>query len=397
MSSSQTIAFSPTPFLHGNTLPLLLHTGADFGRRPELFISGTGNYASMDLPTMVERNVDLTPFNTFRVQSIARFLVRVHTVGQLQALANSDAFKACKNIILGGGSNVLFCDRSFDGIVLKNEILGIRLFAEENATVVLEAGGGVSWQALTTYCIEHEYGGLESLSMIPGTVGAAPVQNISAYGAAISDVLHRVTTVDLSSGNQHDFSNSECLFSYRESIFSKREGGQNLFITSVAVKLVKAPYYRPKSISRPVQQVLASRGDTDPSIRSISEAVSFIRGLKLPDPGLVSNAGCFFKNPYIKESLCRLIMEAHPDLPHIPDATGGQWMIPGAWLVEKCGWKGRNLGNVGVSGKHALVLVHYGGARGSDILDLVMQIRNDVRRKFSIDLVMEVNIIRQCF
>lgn len=344
----------------------------------------------MEHNSLLEEQVDLQPYNTFGVRSTARFLVRIHTPSEVQEQIHSALFKQQRHLLLGGGSNLLFINSVFNGIVLKNEIDGIETISQNDVHVILKIGGGIIWNSLVTYCIDHDFGGLENLSLIPGTVGAAPIRNIGAYGAQVSDVLHEVVTIELSTGREQVFPNAACKFGYRDSIFNKN--GQKHFIIAVVLRLTKSPHHQLNTGYGSIQQVLSDQGIVTPAIRSVSEAVSFIRRNRLPNPNEIGNAGSFFINPHVDCSTYSCINKKHP-IPSSFSFTGGIVVIPTAWLIEKFKWKGRIIDHVGVYSKNAAVLVNYGERKGREIWELATRIRQDTFDYFGIYLVPEVYII----
>lgn len=338
-----------------------------------------------------EEDVNLRQCNTFNVDSIARYLVRIRSTNDLKDLLASPQFRDLRYLVIGGGSNILFAEATFDGVILKNEIYGIEVVSESENNAVLRVGGGVEWMSLVTYCIDHDLGGLENLSLIPGTVGAAPIQNIGAYGAEISDVTLSVEVCNLETGEIRTMSKDECALKYRDSIF--KHALKNVFISSVTIRVSKAQFHCLNTRYSSVQDVLQQQGVTTPTIRSVSGAICLLRRRKLPDPKILGNAGSFFKNATCDASLCKTTMKAHPKIPLFP-GPDGFYIIPAAWLIEDCGWKGRQIGKAGVSATHALVLVNYGGAQGREILLLADSIIKDVQTKLGFQLIPEVNIIR---
>ncbi|KAJ5083507.1 hypothetical protein N7456_012934 [Penicillium angulare] len=338
-----------------------------------------------------EENVDVQPYNTFNVPSTARWLVRVQNISNLYELVNSTRFHNTRHLILGGGSNILFSNAQFDGIILKNEIQGIKIQSEDDKHVTLRVGGGVEWASLVDYCVQNDLGGIENLSLIPGTVGAAPIQNIGAYGAELSDVLVAVEAFDLDSGQVRTIPKDECELKYRGSIF--KETLKSVMICAVIIKVVKARFYSVNTDYGLIQDVLLELGVSTPTIRSLSGAICLLRRRRLPDPKSIGNAGSFFKNVVCDESIRHSIECVDTNTPfyHKPDGTS---VIPAAWLIEKCGWKGRQFDNVGVSSRHALVLVNLGRAEGCEIAWLAELIMRDVQARLGLLLTPEVNIIR---
>lgn len=336
-----------------------------------------------------EENVSLQTYNTFKIQVTARYVVRIQNTS-LNELVESPLFQSHRHMILGGGSNLLFTEKFYDGIVLKNEIIGIEAISRDDMYTSLKVGGGVTWSSLVDYCLAHNFGGIENLSLIPGTVGAAPIQNIGAYGVELSDVLESVEIVDLADGKTCTVTRAECQFRYRDSIFKRLK---DVLVSTVTIKLTNAPHHRLKTTYGSIQQVLNEQGTLTPTISSVSEAVCLLRRRKLPDPRELGNAGSFFQNLTVDAFTCKSIKSKYPALPVFPKANGLS-SIPAAWLIENCGWKGRRIGRVGVYHKHALVIVNFGEADGDEVKALSDQITQDVSCQFGVCLVPEVNIIR---
>ncbi|CAG7927979.1 unnamed protein product [Penicillium olsonii] len=335
-----------------------------------------------------EENVDLRQYNTFNVCSIARYLVRIRGMEDLKKLHVSPRFHGLRNLVLGGGSNILFATQDFDGVILKNEIGGIEVLSQDDHSTALRVGGGVEWTSLVKYCIENGLGGLENLSLIPGTVGAAPIQNIGAYGAELSDVILSLEIFNLSTGEVTTMSRDECLFEYRNSIF-KREL-KNVFITCVIIRVTEERFHCLNTEYSSVRDILQEQGVITPTIRSVGEAICILRRRKLPDPKIVGNAGSFFKNFVCDDFLSQSLVKRNPQIPIFPKPDRS-FMIPAAWLIEGCGWKGKRVGEVGVFSNHALVLVNY-GSRGGEIMSLAKLIVQDVQAQYGIELTPEVNI-----
>lgn len=337
----------------------------------------------------VQENVNLLPYNTFQLSAVARYFTVISTVEEAKALFQSDLFKKNKFLILGGGSNVLLT-QNFDGLVIKNEIKGIRTVSENDDTVTLEVGSGENWHQLVMHCVRHDFGGIENLSLIPGTVGAAPMQNIGAYGVEIREVIHNVEAIALESGEVRSFSKEECRFGYRESIF-KQELKNKFFISSITLTLTKKDHHFNVSYGS-IEEVLKEQNVKKVSVRAISDAVIHIRQKKLPDPKIIGNAGSFFKNPSVEQSVFDALKKEFPALPFFA-GENKLVKIPAAWLIEQSGWKGKTLENIGVHKHQALVLVNYGGGEGKKIWQLALAIRDSVKEKFHITLQPEVNII----
>lgn len=337
----------------------------------------------------IRENIDLFPYNTFGIHAIARYFMVVRSVEEARHVFRSEQFRTNAHLILGGGSNILLT-KDFDGIVVKNEISGIEHVSESDSTVDLKVGSGENWHRLVMYCVERGLGGVENLSLIPGTVGAAPMQNIGAYGVEIREVIREVEAIEIETGTIRRFTRDECAFGYRESIF-KQELRNRFFISSITLSLTRTAHHFKVSYGA-IKDVLAEKGITDLSIGAISDAVIEIRRRKLPDPAVIGNAGSFFKNPSIDEASFALLKTNYPTIPSFP-GENHLVKIPAAWLIEQCGWKGRTFDNIGVHKHQALVLVNYGHGEGEKIWELAMKIQSSVKEKFNIHLQPEVNVI----
>jgi UDP-N-acetylmuramate dehydrogenase len=290
-------------------------------------------------------------------------------------------------LILGGGSNILFT-KDFDGLVIKSSLSEKKIIEETTEHVLLEAASGEEWHSLVLFCIERNWGGLENLSLIPGLVGAAPIQNIGAYGVEMKDTCEYVEAIELSNGKIHRFPNEDCRFDYRDSIF-KNEWKNKFLITAAAFRLSKHPKLNLKYGD--VKHTLQEMRINIPTIRDVSNAVIKIRTSKLPDPKVIPNAGSFFKNPSVSNAFVKSLLKKYPLMPNHPQRSTVK--IPAGWLVEQCGWKGKRFGDAGVHERQALVLVNYGNATGEEILQLSKKIRQSVLEKFGIELQTEVNIV----
>lgn len=337
----------------------------------------------------IQKDIDLYPFNTFKIHALARYLAVVRTPKDAQDIFRSEMFSNNRSMILGGGSNILLTG-DFDGLVIKNEILGREILEETGTSITLKVGAGENWHQLVLFCVDRNYGGIENLSLIPGTVGAAPMQNIGAYGVEIKDVIHRVESIEIETGSLHSFTREECRFGYRESIFKQELKGRH-FISSVTLSLTKTNHRFNTSYGA-IGEVLKAKNQKEPTLRAISDAVIDIRRSKLPDPEVIGNAGSFFKNPSVEPEKFALLKKEYPTLPSFPGEHGGI-KIPAAWLIEQCGWKGKTLENIGVHKHQALVLVNYGGGDGKKILHLAKDIQLSVMEKFGINLHPEVNVV----
>jgi len=291
-------------------------------------------------------------------------------------------------LILGGGSNILFSG-DFQGLVIKNNIYGREILKQDSDYVWLRLGAGENWHQCVLWAIDHHWGGIENLSLIPGTVGAAPMQNIGAYGVELCSVFESLEAIEINSGKTREFDTSECDFGYRYSVF-KGPLKDRYIITRVVLRLRKAPIFNVSYGA--VSQTLEEMGVEQLTIKDISNAVIKIRQSKLPDPEQIGNAGSFFKNPEVKIDFFNILKAAYTNIPHYP-TENGLIKIPAGWLIEHCHWKGFRRGDIGVHDKQALVLVNFGNAHGSDLVALSQEIRDSVAAKFGIELVPEVNIV----
>lgn len=337
----------------------------------------------------VLENVSLKQFNTFGIQAHAAFFAQVGSIEQLQALLSLQKEKKhLPLLILGGGSNLLFT-KDFPGLVLKNEIKGIVLLKEDAEFVYVRVGAGENWHSFVMYCIDKGWGGVENLSLIPGTAGAAPIQNIGAYGVEIQEVIETVEALHIHENVIVPFGVKDCEFGYRDSVFKHRHKGM-FVIVAVVFKLRKQPIF---NISYgALREQLAKMGVQTLSLRAVSDAVIAIRTSKLPDPSQIGNAGSFFKNPTISKAVYENLRLQYPDMPGFA-SNDGQVKVPAGWLIEQCGWKGYRKGDAGCYPLQALVLVNYGSASGKEIRELANNITLSVEKKFGIKLVPEVNII----
>lgn len=338
---------------------------------------------------IIQHNADLRPLNTFGIQASARYLVTIRSEEDIASLLSSREFNEGDHLVLGGGSNMLFTG-DYPGLVARMEIKGIEIKDETADHVTLFAGAGENWHELVMFTVSRDYGGLENLSLIPGTVGAAPMQNIGAYGVEIKDVIQTVDAVHKRTGIQKQFSRAECAFGYRESIFKQQVRDQYI-ITGVTLRLTRRNHALHVQYGA-IQDTLRSMTVTSPTIRDVSEAVIRIRQSKLPDPSVIGNAGSFFKNPSVGVDVFMSLKEKYPAIPSFPSAEG-QIKIPAGWLIEQCGWKGKRIGNIGVHAQQALVLVNYGGGAGKQIWNLAMEIRQSVMDQFNVLLQPEVNVV----
>ncbi len=336
----------------------------------------------------IQSNVSLKTYNTFGIDVTARYLVEIDSEDSLQTMLQLTDFQNLNKLILGSGSNMLFT-QPFEGVVVKIDLKGIEKTAETDLNVWLKVAAGEAWHDLVIYCVSNNYAGLENLSLIPGTVGAAPIQNIGAYGVELKDSFVSLEAVELATGQKRIFSYSDCGFGYRDSIFKHEAQGQ-FVITSVAFKLNKTPTFRLSYGD--IQKTIDTMNPKTLTIKAVSDAVIKIRQSKLPDPAEIGNAGSFFKNPEISVSQFEILKAQFETMPSF--AVSPEVMkIPAGWLIEQCGWKGKQVGNVGVHAKQALVLVNYGNGSGLEVKRLSERIQESVFQKFGINLPLEVNLI----
>lgn len=332
-------------------------------------------------------NYSLKDFNTFHIDIKAEKFIEIECSAELLEYVRSFEQISKKILVLGGGSNILFT-KDFDGIIIHLNFKNLQQISEDDESVSLEADSGMIWDELVNYSVEKNLGGIENLAMIPGTVGAAPIQNIGAYGQELKNSLLEVEFLDLSEQKFKTFNNEQCKFGYRDSIF-KRMLNKNFIITKVSLRLKK----NPKLILNygNVSNELKNEGIINPTIKDVSNIIRKIRTEKLPDPNQIGNAGSFFKNPFIDEATLQKIKNEFPDVPSFKQED--KIKIPAAWLIEKSGLKGFRKENVGTYPNQPLVIVNYGKATGKEILEFAMFIKQTVRKKFNIDLEPEVNII----
>jgi UDP-N-acetylmuramate dehydrogenase len=289
---------------------------------------------------------------------------------------------------LGGGSNILFT-KDFDGLVLRNNIPGIEISEERDKLTLVRAGAGVNWHELVTWCVDKGLGGIENLSLIPGKAGAAPIQNIGAYGVEFKDSFDSLSAVEIDSGEVRSYNRTDCEFGYRDSIFKRALKGKSVII-SVTLALHKFPELQLSYGA--IEQELKNMNVDKPDVRMVSTAVCNIRKSKLPDPAQTGNAGSFFKNPEINAASFEVLRNSFPGIVSFP-LPGGNVKLAAGWLIEQCGWKGKIVGNTGAHKNQALVLVNYGNATGMEIWNLAMKIRESVKDKFGVLIEPEVNIM----
>lgn len=334
-------------------------------------------------------NYSLQQLNSFGVPAFANYYIPLNTFTEIDHLCNALDLSKTYFYMLGGGTNTLFTG-DFPGYIIQVKLTGIEVVNETSHGVLIKAAAGVNWHELVLFCVNKGYGGIENLSLIPGTVGAAPLQNIGAYGVELKDTVYTIEAVELSTGKKRIFSLPECEFGYRTSAFKTKFYNQYL-ITSIVLRLHKEPRFFMSYGG--ILETLEKMGVHKPSFKSISDAIIMIRKSKLPHPSTLGNAGSFFKNPLIPIEQYQILKEQYPKL--ISFDTDNEYLIKisAAWLIEEAGFKRFRKGNAGVHESHALILVNYGGATGQEILNLAKLIKQKVANQFNIALVPEVNII----
>lgn len=335
----------------------------------------------------IQNNYSLLGHNTFAIDCAAAQFITVHSVDDLQHALSEYAGKSF--LLLGGGSNLLLDRPAFEAPVFWMHNMGIRLLGEKENSVRVQAMAGENWHDFVSWCVAQGYGGLENLSLIPGTVGAAPIQNIGAYGVELKDTVISVEAINVRTRQTRHFSREECLFGYRESVFKRQQRGQWI-IHAVTFELTRNQHQLHLDYGA-IADRLAQAGVEHPDIADVRAAVIAIRQERLPDPAHLPNAGSFFKNPVIEQADYQQLAARYPQMPAYPQADG-MVKLPAAWLIEQCGWKGHRESTVGVHAKHALVLVNHGGASGADVIKLARQIQQDVHARFGVSLALEVNL-----
>ena len=333
----------------------------------------------------IEENISLKNYNTFGIDVTAKRFISIDSVYQLQEL-----LKVEKDIFLiSGGSNMLLT-KDIEKLVVHIDIKGVSIDHENENEVFLTVNAGENWHEFVLWCVDNNYGGLENLSLIPGNVGTCPIQNIGAYGVEVKDTITKVETLHIETSKLVQFSNEECKFGYRNSIFKNEVKGKYI-ITSVSFKLTKQNHNFNTSYGA-IEAELASKNITKPNLKNISDAVIAIRKSKLPDPKEIGNSGSFFKNPVITKAHFLTLQKTYPEIPSYI-ISENQVKVPAGWLIEKAGFKGKRFGDFGVHKKQALVLVNYNNATGKDIYNLAETILKEIKSKFDIKLEIEVNVI----
>ncbi len=355
-------------------------------------ISSVPPTSALHTPLQVQERASLREHNTFGLPAVARTLVRIHSDADVRRVVDHADYGLARKFILGGGSNVVFT-KDIDAVVLKVEILGRRLLQETAEGWLLEFGAGESWHGAVAWAVDNGWAGLENLALIPGSMGASPVQNIGAYGVELKDRFHSLDAVDLVTGRTVTLNAADCRFGYRDSVF-KSLGFGGLAGKSVItrVRLWLAKPWQPVLGYLDIERKMAETGNTAPDSRTLFEWVCAIRRAKLPDPALIGNAGSFFKNPVVTPEQCKDIIGRDPEIVHYPMPDGSMKLAAG-WLIDACGWKGKTVGAAGVYDKQALVLVNRGGATGAEVVTLARAIQESVYGRFGIRLEPEPIIL----
>jgi UDP-N-acetylmuramate dehydrogenase len=334
------------------------------------------------------RDASLKRLNSFGVEARAGELIVLETDADLQAFAADFHFDPEGDLVLGGGSNILFAG-DVGGCVVLNRLAGKTIVEDDGKTAVVDVAAGENWHGLVTWSLEQNLAGIENLSLIPGLAGAAPIQNIGAYGVELSDVLGSVTVLDLVKGGVREFTAADCGLGYRESRFKTADAGRYM-VTRIRLHLSRK--FRPRLAYAGLRDELQAMGVSDPTATQVSEAVVRLRRRKLPDPAVEGNAGSFFKNPVVSDEFATALRDSHPGMPVLP-VGDGKAKLSAAWLIERLGWKGRAIGGAAVSERHALVLVNRDGATGAQLLELAVAIQTSVKREFGIALEPEPRIV----
>ncbi|SMC77967.1 UDP-N-acetylmuramate dehydrogenase [Pedobacter africanus] len=339
--------------------------------------------------SILQQNISLKPYNTFGVDVKSSLFAEVFSIEALKGLLGMDVVRQNRLLVLGGGSNLLFT-KDFDGLVIKISIPGISATTDtDGERVLVTAGAGVVWNDLVNYCVVNGYAGIENLSLIPGTVGASPIQNIGAYGVELKDVFHSCTAYEIATAEERTFKFEDCKFGYRDSTFKNELKGRYI-ITAVSFKLNRQAQLNTSYGA--IQAELQNRHILQPTIADISKVVAHIRVSKLPDPSTIGNAGSFFKNPVISQAQFKEVLTKFPDIVHYP-AADQKVKLAAGWLIEQCGFKGKVVGETGTWKNQALVLVNHGAATGQEVYDFSEEIIRTVYARFGVELEREVNIL----
>jgi UDP-N-acetylmuramate dehydrogenase len=336
----------------------------------------------------IKENISLKPYNTFGLDVSSRYFVEVNNLEELIRVLNNPSLNGQKKLFLGGGSNILLLN-DYDGVVIKISFKGKEITQDEQEYAIVKAGAGEIWHEFVLFCLENDLCGVENLSLIPGTVGAAPMQNIGAYGAEVKDTFYALEALNLETLEVELFDAQKCNFGYRESFF-KHEGKSKYVILNVSFRLSKKP--KVNVAYGAIQETLKAMGIENPSLKDVSNAVIQIRKSKLPDPADIGNSGSFFKNPEISKEQYSQLKQEFPAIPGY-EVSEEVIKVPAGWLIEQAGWKGIRKGEVGVHDKQALVLVNFGEGTGQQVADLAKEIQTSIKGKFGITILPEVNYI----
>ena len=337
----------------------------------------------------IKKNIKLADYSTFKIGGLAKYFVVVKSEEEFINSIKWAKKRAKKIFILGGGSNILFSDKGFSGLVIKNEIKGMEVVGENEDFAIVKSYSGEAWSKMVNFTISHNYYGIENMFYIFGTVGASPVQNIGAYGVELKDVFYNLCAIDLKTGEKKYFNLRDCEFAYRDSIF-KNKFKNKYFILWLELKLSKKEKFNLEYGD--IKNKLAEKKIDKPRLKDITEIIQEIRNSKLPNPMIIPNAGSFFKNPVISEAEFKTLKEKFPDIKSFPDEKGVK--IPAGWLIEQAGMKGYRHGDAGVYENQALIIVNHGSASQKDVLFLVDLVKKNVFDKFGIILEAEVNILK---
>ncbi len=337
---------------------------------------------------IIKKDFNLIAYNTFHIDVSCRYFCEVSSTDNIKEVLSDKQFQITNKLILGGGSNILFT-RNYNGLVIKNSIQGVEIIREDDEHIYVKASAGEVWHRFVLWCIQNEFAGIENLSLIPGQVGAAPMQNIGAYGVEVKDVFHELEALHISTLEIHKFKLNDCDLGYRESVFKNKFKNQ-FIILNVTFRLNKKPVFQIKYGD--IKATLDEMNVTELNIKAVSDAVIKIRSSKLPNPSVLGNAGSFFKNPIVDENIVEELLTQYPLMPHY-NQKGGKIKVPAGWLIEQCGWKGKIVGRTGSHKSQALVLVNYGGASGNEIYQLALEIKHSVKERFGIDIEPEVNLV----
>ena len=335
----------------------------------------------------IHKNFNLKSYNTFGIEAHCAAFAEVTSVEEVHGVLSENQMPIQ---LLGGGSNVLFLEEFYNRFFIKNSIGGIEIVDNTEGGILVEIGGGVNWHEFVLWAIDNDLAGVENLSLIPGTVGAAPIQNIGAYGVELKDIFEKLEALNVQTLDIQTFTKKDCRFGYRDSVF-KNEFKDQYLITKVFLTLQKTPTQLKTSYGD-ISKTLAEKGIENPTIRDISNAVIAIRQSKLPDPSVIGNAGSFFKNPRIPKAQFDVLKIQFPNIVGYPN-DNQEVKVAAGWLIEQCGWKGKRFGNVGVHERQALVLVNYDEGKGLEIKDLAQKIQASVFEEFQIQLMAEVNFL----